>query len=222
MMINPPFVLAHVVWAYFFCGYLNLGIVGISISTTITYALMFVALILTCNKDPAMKECIAAPSWKSFEGFGSYAKTVTPSIITKSVTAWAFSAFEFIGCTFSIEASAAMGILNGILPFFKFSAIICMVSVFVMVNYDIGRSDIKNAKIMIRNLIYENLIITGLVGLIVSLNSYSVAGLYTHYEDIIVYTAEILRWAMPFCFLMRNTSFFMTVILINLNKAKEA
>ena len=221
MGIIPPVVLVHVIWAYLFCGYLNLGIVGISIATTISYFLLTIILIVTINGDPELKPCNAPPTLKSFVGFGNYVSTITPSVIAKSATAWSFSAFEFIGCTFSIEASAAMGILNGILPFYKFSAIICMVSVFVLVNYDIGRNDIKNAKILIRNLILENFIITIFIGLLISLNSYSVAALYTHYDEVIVYTAEILKWAMPLCCLMRNTSFFMTVIMINLNKAKE-
>ena len=110
-MVNSITTAIHLVVAYFFIIYLELGIYGSFISSGITYLLNLAIVTFNCYRNPALKESFFFPNKECFEDMGAYLKIGFQLAIQIALGFWVMEIEVLLSSFIDIASNAGMVIL---------------------------------------------------------------------------------------------------------------
>ncbi len=138
-------IIFHLIWAYLFIIYFDMGVKGAALAATCTYIFNLV-LITTAScflKD--IKEAIFFPGKEAFTSLKEYVQLAGPSAALQCFEWWAFEAMTLMAAFLTVQETAAqIIIINNLFIMFSFSFGTSVAASTVIGNH-IGAGDEKAA-----------------------------------------------------------------------------
>ena len=148
MWIQFTTMILHCLWCYIFVFNTNLGLVGASISTCITYFLNFiiVTVILSYKEDIVHPESWHFFNKDSFRSFCEFLKYGIPSTLMLCFEWWCFEVLSLLAGMLSVNELAANVVLFNLISFLYHNALGMSFAISNLVGNNIGSQKPNTAK----------------------------------------------------------------------------
>ena len=105
--------LLHLSLCFVFVNFLDLGINGLGLATSIKDFALILTVMIYANCSSEVKPALSALPWdrESFEGWGEYLKISLPSVIQIGAEWWAFEIIEIMAGNLGVEEQAAQTVI---------------------------------------------------------------------------------------------------------------
>lgn len=106
-MIQSVTVLIHILACYFFVHTLDLGLVGVSYATNVTFTLDFVCIFILSNYNSTSRRCLKAYDKDIINRLRGYFAIGLPSAVMIQFDMWAFALLTLVAHYLGIDENAA-------------------------------------------------------------------------------------------------------------------
>lgn len=183
----------HVMWCYILVVRLEMGIVGTSIATCITYITMCVAITIYTYTQRDISEALIKPNGETFNNLGYYLKLGIPSMLMLSMESWTFELLTLFAGYISIDVAASQVILINVAMQLFMVPFGIQQAAATLVGNSIGENNVAKAKKNGKIVIVVAAGASGIIAIILTLFSRAITSIYTKEESIVALTAN----AMP-------------------------
>lgn len=121
MIVSIIATIFHLVWCYLFLAVFKMDIVGVSIATSITYFMQFLAISIYCSKSKSLRKSFFLPDKDTFKKLNDYLRLAIPSTFLLLFDWWSFELLAVFAGFISVEVTGAhIIILNAFFLFIMF------------------------------------------------------------------------------------------------------
>eukprot|EP00347_Sterkiella_histriomuscorum_P003598 403363675 len=191
----------HVFVLYIMIDTLQMGIIGASIGTIITYSMNSVIVTIYCMMQEDLKESFFFPDRECFENLWEYLKIGVPSAMIISFEYWSFEVQAIYASYISVVAVGSMVILLNALTVVMMIPVGFQIAATVFVGKSMGEGDHKKAikyQILVNSL---NFVVLIFICIICIINSKGVASIFTNQQDLLNTVSDNMKYCILFLFI---------------------